>query len=127
MRIAAPLGIALLGVWPSLLHAMDTSALSLKTTEDLYRVCTVAPDDPLRREALDFCEGFLLGAVNYHDAVSDRQHLRRLICYPQTATREQGIQAFVEWAAAHQQDGKFMSDPAVVGVVRGLAAKWPCK
>jgi Ssp1 endopeptidase immunity protein Rap1a len=127
MRIVALLSIAAIGLWPDLVQAMDTSYFTLKTTEDLYKVCSVAPDDPLRREALDFCEGFLLGVVSYHDAVTDRENLKRLICYPQTATRDQGIQAFVDWAAAHQQNQKFMNDPPVLGAVRGLAAKWPCK
>ena len=127
MRIAHLLGVVILVLCPRLGQAMDMGYFTLKTTEDLYRVCSVAPDDPLRREALDFCEGFLVGVVSYHDAVTDREHLKRLICYPQTATRDQGIQAFVDWAAAHQQDQKYMRDPAVYGAVRGLASKWPCK
>src|SRR5215471_16144894 len=102
MRIAHLLGVVILVLCPRLGQAMDMADFTLKTTEDLYRVCSVAPDDPLRREALDLCEGFLVGVVSYHDAVTDREHLKRLICYPQTATRDQGIQAFVDWAAAHQ-------------------------
>jgi hypothetical protein len=100
---------------------------SLKTTEDLYRLCSTPADDPLRREAINFCEGFLLGVVSYHDAVTDRHHLRPLICYPPTVTRDDGVQAFIGWAASHQGDNKFMNDPPVLGAVRGLAHKWPCK
>jgi hypothetical protein len=125
--IARLLGVVAMGLSPGITMAADMTDFSLKTTEDLYKVCTVAPDDPLHREALDLCEGFLIGAVSYHDAVSDREHLKRLICYPPTVTRDQGIQVFVNWAAMHQQDRKFMADPAVYGVVRGLASKWPCK
>jgi Rap1a immunity proteins len=127
MRIAHLLRIAAVGLCPGIAQAADMANFSLKTTEDLYKTCTVAPDDPLHREALDLCEGFLIGAVSYHDAVSDREHLKRLICYPPTVTRDQGVQVFVDWAATHQQDRKFMGDPAVYGVVRGLASKWPCK
>lgn len=127
MRIVPWLGVAALGLWPGLAWALDTTDFTLRTTEDLFKVCSVAPDDPLHQQAVDFCEGFLLGVVSYHDAVTDREHLKRLICYPQTATRDQGIQAFVDWGAAHQQDQKFMGDPPVYGAVRGLAAKWPCK
>ena len=127
MRIAPFLGVAALALWPGLVQALDMSYFTLKTTHDLYKVCSVAPDDPLRREALAFCEGFLLGAVSYHDAVIDRENLKPLICHPQTATRDQSIQAFIDWAATHQQDQKFMNDPPVYGAVRGLAAKWPCK
>jgi len=127
MRVAPLLCVMALGLLPGMVQAVEVANFTLKTTEDLYRVCSVGPDDPLRREALDFCEGFLLGVVGYHDAVTDREHLKPLICYPQTVTRDQGIQAFVDWATSHQQDQKFMSDPPVFGAVRGLAAKWPCK
>jgi len=127
MRSTALFGVTALVLWPALAQATSTGDFTLKTTEDLYRVCSTASDDPLRPEAINFCEGFVLGAVSYHDEVTGRENLRRLICYPTTATRDQGIEAFVGWATAHQQDQKFMSDPAVVGVVRSLAARWPCK
>jgi len=126
MRIAPWLGLVALVAVPALAHAADPN-LPLKTTQDLYRVCTAPASDAQAREEIDVCEGFLIGAVSYHDAISDRQHLKRLICYPATATRDQGIQAFITWAGAHQQNQKFMSDPAVFGVVRALAAKWPCQ
>ena len=127
MRISVVLGAAALGLWPPLARATDASNFILKTTEDLYVVCSTASSDPLRSEAINFCEGFLLGVVSYHDAIVDREHLKPFLCYPPTATRNQGIQAFIDWAGSHQQDHKFMDDPPVVGAVRGLAAKWPCK
>ena len=127
MRMAVLLGVAAIGLAPGLAQAVDSSSLTLRTTQDLYRVCTVPSTDELHQEAINLCEGFLAGAVSYHDAVTDRHHLKRLICYPQDVTRDQGTQAFIAWAGAHQQDQKFMSDPAVYGVVRGLASKWPCK
>ncbi len=119
--------VASLGLWPSFVNAVETTHFMLKTTEDLYQVCSVRPDEPLHQEAINFCQGYLLGAVNYHDAVTDREHLKRLICYPQTVTRDDGIRAFVDWAASRRQDRKFMDEPPIFGAVRGLAAKWPCK
>jgi hypothetical protein len=128
MRITSVLCvITTLGLYPGFAQAVEMTNFTLKTTEDLYRVCSVGSDDPLHQQAVDFCEGYLLGVVSYHDAVTDREHLKRLICYPQTATRDEGIQAFIDWAASHQQDRKFMDDPPVFGAVRGMAAKWPCK
>ncbi len=127
MRMIPMLGVAAVALWPALAQAVETSNFTLKTTQDLYQVCSTAPDDPLRREAIEFCEGYLLGVVTYHDAIADREHLKPFICYPSTATRDQGVQAFIDWAAAHKQDQKFMNDPPVVGAVRGLASKWPCK
>jgi Ssp1 endopeptidase immunity protein Rap1a len=127
MRVVPMLSIAALSLWPTLAQATDAANFALKTTEDLYRVCSAPADDPLHREAINFCEGFLLGVVLYHDAVTERHDLKRLVCYPQAVTRDQGVQAFLEWATRHQEDHKFMNDPPVVGAVRGLAAKWPCK
>ncbi len=127
MRVAPWLSLLALVSLPSLTYAADPTALSLKTTQDLYRVCAATPGDAQAQEEIDLCGGFLAGAVSYHDAISDRRHLKRLICYPSTATRDQGIQAFISWAGAHQQNQKFMSDPAVYGVVRALGSQWPCK
>jgi hypothetical protein len=127
MRVPLLLTIAAVAVWPTFARATDSANFTLKTTEDLFVVCSTANSDPLRPEAINFCEGFLLGVVGYHDAVTGRKQLKPFICYPQTATRDQGIQAFIDWAASHQQDRKFMNDPPVVGAVRALAAKWPCK
>jgi len=127
MRLPHVLSLAALALWPGLVQATDVTHFQLKQTEDLYRVCSTTPDDPLYREAINFCEGFLIGAVSYHDAVIDRENLRRLICYPANVTRDDGLRAFNEWAASHVSDKKFMSDPPVYGAVRGLASKWPCK
>jgi hypothetical protein len=127
MRFSLLCAIAAIGVWPTLARATDATSFVLKTTQDLYTVCSTPASDPLRASAINFCEGYLLGVVSYHDAVSDREHLKPFICYPQGITRDQGIQAFIDWAASHQQDSKLMNDPALVGAVRGLAAKWPCK
>src|ERR1700739_4429695 len=127
MRMSVVLGAAALALWPLLSRATHASNFSLKTTEDLYVVCSTPSSDPLRPAAINFCEGFLLGVVSYHDAIVDREHLKPLLCYPSTPPRHQGIQAFIDWAGTHQQDHKFMDTPPVVGVIRGLAAKWPCK
>ena len=126
MRIASILGAAVVGLWPGLALAFDMTDFTLKTTEDLYQVCSVPDTDPVRPQALAFCEGFLLGVVSYHDAVVDREHLKPFICYPKTATRDEAIAAFVSWAASRQQNTKYMNDPPVKGAVRGLAHKWPC-
>jgi hypothetical protein len=127
MRLAPWLGIVVGGFWPALAGATDTTNFTLKTTQDLYVVCSTPTGDPLRREAINFCEGYLLAVASYDFAISDRKHLQRFICVPDGATRDQGIQGFLDWAAGHQQDHKFMDDPPVVGAVRGLAHTWPCQ
>jgi hypothetical protein len=127
IRVGLVTSVAAFGLWLSPAKALDTTALSLKTTQDLYGVCTDQAGDPQQHEALDLCEGFIAGAIAYHDAVSDQEHLKRLVCYPTTATRDDGIQAFTDWGGRNQQNQKYMGEPAVMGVVRALASKWPCK
>jgi hypothetical protein len=127
MRVAPLLGVAMVSLWPSFAFAIDPSDFTLKTTEDLYQVCSTPLDDPLRAQAIAFCEGFLVATVSYDYAISDRKHLKRFICFPETATRDEGIQVFVDWAKENQQNQKYMNEPPVYGAVRGLAAKWPCK
>jgi len=46
MRKALLLGVAVLGLWPTLARAIDMASFVLKTTEDLYIVCSVPADDP---------------------------------------------------------------------------------
>ena len=48
----------------------------------LYALCTVSPKDPLYKEALHFCHGYLLGAVEYHEAVTAGPEGKRLFCLP---------------------------------------------
>jgi hypothetical protein len=59
--------------------------------------------------------------------VSDRKHLKRLICYPKGATVTDGREAFVEWGKRNLSNKKRMDELAVVGLVRALAEKYPCR
>jgi hypothetical protein len=111
---------------PTLASATSSGNFTLKTTKDLYTICSTSNSDPLYSQAINFCEGYLLAIVSYDDAVADGKHLKRLICYPATATRNQGIQGFTDWATSHQQNQELMNAPPVLGAIRGLAATWPC-
>jgi hypothetical protein len=86
----------------------------------------VPPDAAEHFVASFACRGFIEGVVQSHDAVSDRRNLKRLICYPKTATVEDGRAAFVAWARPRVGDAALMEELPVVGLVRALAAKYPC-
>jgi hypothetical protein len=107
--------------------AVQDEDLDLDTTEDLYQVCSVQPGAAEYVAASFACRGFIEGAVQYHDAVSDRKHLKRLICYPKTATVADGRAAFVAWAERNLGNRKVMEELPVIGLVRALADKYPCK
>ena len=127
LPVAFAMSLSIASLWSGAAGAVDSATFVLNTTEDLYLVCSTPNNDPLRTAAINYCEGFLLGVVTFQNAIGDANANKRLICYPQSVTRDQGIQAFVSWAASHQQDQKFMTDSALMGALRGLASKWPCK
>jgi len=107
--------------------AVEDKDLRFDTTAELYRVCAVTeqqPEYPITNQA---CRAFIEAAVQYHDAVSKQKQLPRLICYPSDATIEDGKNTFLAWAAQNAGDQKLMGELPVVGLVRSLAAKYPCK
>lgn len=121
--MAGVLGMAMSGS----AFAAQNEDFNYDTTEDLYQVCSTASDSPEYIPATFACRAFLEAAVQYHDAVSDRQRMKRLVCYPKTATIADGRAAFVAWAEANSGNQTLMGEVPVVGLVRALAAKYPCK
>lgn len=112
---------------PGVAGAVDQVDFKLAHTEDLLEVCTVGANDQFATEAVHYCIAYIEGAVDYHDAVAGHKDMERLICYPPDATREQGVAAFVQWAQSNRGNAELMQEDTVIGVVRALAAKWPCK
>ena len=97
------------------------------TTKDLVSICAVpesAPEYPVARQA---CRAFIEATAEYHDAVSKRNKLKRLFCLPANTTIEDAVAVFTTWGAAKAADAKVMAEPPVIGVVRALASKNPCK
>ena len=125
---AGALGAAvLLGISAQHAAAVEDDDLRFDTTEDLYAVCVVpadAPEYPLAHQA---CRSFIEAAVQYHDAVSHKKHLPRLICYPKSATVRDGKDAFVAWARKNARNKELMGEMPVIALVRSLADKYPCK
>ncbi len=127
LSIAARVGTALLfaaAVLPA--SAVEDDDLRFESTSDLYDVCSVADRQPEYSIANQACRAFIEAAVQYHDAVSKQKKLSRLICYPNNATIEDGKDAFLAWAAKNASDKKLMDEMPVIGLVRSLAAKYPC-
>jgi hypothetical protein len=118
-------GIALAMAQPA--AAVQESNFRFDSTADLVAVCSVPVDAAEYQVANQACRAFIEATVEYHDAVSDRKKMKRLICYPPTATIEDGKAAFLAWAKAKAGDAKLMAEQPVIGLVRALAAKSPCK
>lgn len=107
--------------------AVEDADFRLDTTARLHAVCSVGSEAAEYAVAHQACRAFLQATVQYHDEISARRKLKRLVCYPKGATIEDGSQAFLSWGDAHAKDARLMTEPPVVGVVRALAAKYPCQ
>jgi hypothetical protein len=99
----------------------------LSRTSELYDICIVETDTLEYQVANQACRAFIEATVQYHDEVNAYKKLKRLICYPASATIEDGKQAFLIWAKHHIGDKKLMAEQPVVGLMRSLGAKYPCK
>ena len=122
----AILGLLLTAATPLTTFAVEEMDFHLKTTRDLYDLCSVKADNPNYLPAHWACKGFIEGAVQYHDGVSDTKNLNRLICYPPTATISDGKAAFIAWGTKNLNNTEYMGEIPVVGLVRALSAEYPC-
>ncbi len=110
---------------PAVAGAASEKDFEAKTTRDLINVCTAAPDDPLHLQAVNFCEGYLVGAFHYYQASTSGPKATKLVCLPDPQpSRNDTIKMFIEWAKAHPQ---YEKERPVETEFRFLMEKWPCK
>jgi len=106
--------------------ALTEDDFFIRNAQDLVALCGVAPGDPLAREAIHFCHGFVSGAWQYHQSVNSGPQSAKLVCPPDPPpTRAEAVAMFVTWARV-PENGKYMTDPAVDTMFRFLIEKWPC-
>lgn len=110
---------------PSLAGAVTPEDFKIDTAQDLVDVCSTPPSDPSYVAAINFCQGYMVGAFDYHVASNAGPEGKLLVCLPKPPpTRNEAIAMFLEWAKAHPQ---YMSEEAVDAEFRFLTEMWPCK
>ncbi|MCW5890201.1 MAG: hypothetical protein KIT14_06575 [bacterium] len=122
-RLALAFASALLAAAP--VHALLTREdFVVKTTQDLIALCEVADDDPLRLAGIGFCHGYLVGAYQYMQALTDGPKAKPWVCPPSPPpTRVEAVKMFVAWCKAHPQ---YLGDVPVETLGRFLGETWPC-
>ena len=104
---------------------VEQTDFQVKTTQDLLDLCTAPADCPVAREAVHFCQGYLVGAYHYYEAQRLGPEAVPLVCLPDPApSRNDAIKMFIDWAKAHPQ---YMHEMPVETQFRFLTEKWPCK
>ena len=117
--------LVILGMLPGWAGAASENDFEANTTEQMLRLCTADPSDPLHAQAVNFCHGYLVGAYNYYRALHSGPEAMRLVCMPDPApSRNEAIGMFIDWAKARPQ---FWKEPPVESEFRFLTEKWPCK
>ena len=97
----------------------------LSTTQNLVNLCSVAASDPRAKEAIQMCEGYMLGSYHYYLATNSGKNDMRLVCMPNpTPTRNEVAAMFVEWAKANTQ---YMKEAPIDSEFRFMSSRWPCK
>ena len=110
---------------PGLAGAVEEDDFVIDTTGDLIALCTAPKSDPLHKEAVHFCIGYLVGAYHYHVVENLGPEGSRLVCPPDPPPpRAEVVTKFVDWAKKHPQ---YMEEEPVETWFRFLIETYPCK
>ncbi len=110
---------------PGWAYAVSEDDFLMADTGDLLVLCTAPESDPLHKEAVNFCFGFLVGAYHYHVAENTGPNGNPMVCPPEPKpARAQVAKMFIDWLKAHPQ---YNNEPAVETWFRFLTETYPCK
>src|SRR5215471_11813918 len=110
---------------PALVVAVTAADFEVKTTQNLLNLCTASPNDPYYREAIHFCQGYLVGAYHYYLSVTGDDASKALVCLPTPSpSRNEAVGMFIAWAQAHSE---YWNERPVETQFRFLTEKWPCQ
>lgn len=104
--------------------AFEQEDFHVRSAQDLVDLCAVTPGDALYSAAIHFCQGFVTGAWQYHQAQANGPNGVRLVCPPEPPpTRNEAVAMFIAWSGTHADR---MAEPAVEAMFRFLSEKYPC-
>jgi hypothetical protein len=91
---------------------------------DLIAICAPDKDDPRMTASVNFCHGFIEGAVIVEEANEAHGGAHKLFCLPSPRPpRGSELTNFIAWA--NQQPGR-LDMPSIDGVFVYLAERFPC-
>ena len=91
---------------------------------DLIAICAPAPDDPRVTASVNFCHGFVEGAVIVQEANEAHKGARKLFCLPSPRPpRGSELTNFITWA---NEQPERLDMPSIDGVFVYLAERFPC-
>jgi hypothetical protein len=125
MRLVISAAIALAALWPLRSEAVTDENFVVRTTRDLVSLCTTPQDDPHYLQAVNFCQGYVVGAYHYYLASISGPGAKPMVCPPDPPpSRNAGIGEFVKWANSRPE---YMNARPVDALFKFLVEKWPCQ
>ena len=124
-KLAMAAVVALWGMAPQTGAASVTEEnFRIDTFRDLVALCGVAANDPNANAAIHMCHGYVTGLVHFHELMG-RALDGTVFCMAvnQRPTRDAAIHMLVRWSGDHPE---YHSEEAIDGVLRWLAAQYPC-
>ncbi len=110
---------------PGWAGAVTEEDFDLDKTGDLVALCMAPDSDPLQKEAVSFCLGFLVGAYHYHVAENSGPEGNLLVCPPDPKPpRAQVAKMFMDWLKKHPE---YNDEKPVETWFRFLSETYPCK
>ena len=97
---------------------------TVRTMADLVKLCGVSERDPLHDAAKGFCLGYLDGAHDYHDALTQGKDYNPIACPGKGVTRERVVKVVLKWAKNNRKMTE--NEAAIQGVMRAVSQEWPC-
>ncbi|MEN8690046.1 MAG: Rap1a/Tai family immunity protein [Desulfobacterales bacterium] len=117
--------LATLMTGPCLAGEVSVEDFQVKTTKDLFDLCTAPDNEPLASHAIHFCHGYLVGAFHYYAASVAGPEGLPLVCPPDPRpSRNETIGMFIQWVKDHPQ---YWDELPVETEFRFLIEKWPCE
>lgn len=105
-------------------HAATEAEFNLASTGDLVDLCSAAPDNGVGSAALNFCEGYVQGAVTVEMLNLAAFPGSKLFCLPSPPpTRSQAMSEFVAWARAEPAR---LTQAPTDGLFGFLRERYPC-
>ena len=109
---------------PNVADAATEANFDAKTTTDLVALCSATPDNGIGTAALNFCQGYIQGAVTVEMLNMAAFRGPKPFCLPNPPpTRSQAISAFINWAQATPDR---MTQSATDGLFRFIGVQYPC-
>lgn len=123
-RIAAMLALPAVFCLPA--QAATEANFAVQTTGDLVALCSADPKEAMGVAALNFCHGFVVGAVRVQQVRGEASKRGRMFCLPEqpTMTRDAAIAEFVTWARA--EPVRLTAKP-FDSMFQYLGGKFPCQ